>query len=50
LDDAVEYAEKACDLAKKLGYVYYKVGSCGLLPRLKVVRGGAPSVEEFEER
>ena len=50
LDDGVEYAEKACELAKKLGYVYYEVGSCGLPPRLRAVRDGAPSVEGFEER
>jgi len=49
LDKAVEYAEKACELAKKLGDVYYEVLSCGLSLRLKAVRSGAPSVEEFEE-
>jgi len=49
LDKAVEYAEEACVLAKKLGYVYYEVSSCGLPPRLKTVRSGAPLAEEFEE-
>jgi len=49
LDKAVEYAERACDLAKKLGDVYNEVASCSLPPRLKAVRGGVPPAEEFEE-
>jgi len=49
LDKAVEYAEKACKLARRLGDVYYEVSSCGLLSRLRAVRGGAPPVEEIEE-
>jgi len=49
LDYAMKYAENACELAKKLGDVYYEVLSCGLLLRLKTVRSGTPSVEEFEE-
>jgi len=49
LDKAVEYAEKACVLAKKLGYVYYEALSCGLLPRLKAVRSGASPLDEFVE-
>jgi len=50
LDKAVEYAEKACNLAKKLGYVYYEVLSCNLPLRLKVVRDGAPSIKELEDK
>jgi len=49
LDKAVEYAEKACVLAKKLGDEYYEVLSCSLPPRLKAVRGGVPPAEEFEK-
>jgi len=48
-DKAVEYAEKACELAKNLGSVYDEVLSCSLLPRLKAVRKGVPPVEEFVE-
>jgi len=50
LDKAVECAEKACELAKKLGKVYYEISSCGLLPRLKAVRDGVPPIEEFKEK
>jgi len=49
LDKAVEYAEEACVLAKKLGDVYYEVLSCGLLSRLNAVKGGAPPAEKFEK-
>jgi len=49
IDKAVEYAEKACDLAKRLGDVYYRVLSCSLMLKLKAVRGVAPRVEDFEE-
>jgi len=49
LEEAVEYAEKACKLAGELGSVYYEVSSCGLLLRLKAVREGIPPVEEYEE-
>jgi len=48
LDKAVEYAEKACKIAREFGYVYSEVGSCGLPPRLRAVRSGVPPVEEFE--
>jgi len=50
LNKAVEYAEKACESAKKLGSIYYEVSTCGLMIRLKALRGGTPPVIEFEER
>jgi len=49
LDRAVEYAEKACKLAEKLGDVYYEVSSCNLPLRLKSVIVGVLPVEEFEK-
>jgi len=48
-DKAVECAVMACDLAKKLGDVYYEVESCGLLTRLRAIRDGVPPVKEFEK-
>jgi len=48
LDKAMKCAERACELARKLGYVSYEVLSCGMPPRLETVRGGVPPVEEFE--
>jgi len=50
LDKAMEFAKRACDLAKELGSVYYEVLSCGLLPRLKAVKEGIPPIKEPEER
>jgi len=44
LDEAMRYAEKACNLTGKLSVV-----ACGLPPRLKAVKDGAPPVEEFEK-
>jgi len=49
LGKAVEFAEKACELARNLSDVYYEDSSCGLLLRLRAVIS-APTVEEFEER
>jgi len=49
LNKAVEYMEKAYELARKFGEVYYEVSSYGLLLRLKAVRGDVPSVEELEK-
>jgi len=54
LDKAMNYGKKACDeFAKTLNKAYYEVMSCGLLPRLRAVRDGTPSikasVKEFEE-
>jgi len=45
---AENYAEKACEIAKKLGSVYFKIASRSLSPRLKAVKDGVPPVEEFE--
>jgi len=49
LNKAVEYAEKACEIARKLGNVHDEVASCGLLLRLKAVKSGVPPVGELEE-
>jgi len=49
LDKAVEYAEEACVLAKKLGKAYDEVAPCGPLSQLRAVRDGAPPVKEFEK-
>jgi len=47
LDKAVRYAEKACELARKLGFAYYEVSSCRLLPRLRAVKDGVLTIKEF---
>jgi len=49
LDRAIKYAKEACKLAKKLGGVYYEITSCGLLPKLELVKCGASPVKKFEE-
>jgi len=50
LEEAVKYAEKACELARKLGYIYSEIFSCGLLQRLKSVKAGIPPIKDLEER
>jgi len=49
LGNATKYATMTCDLAKKLGRVYYEITSCGVLLRLKAVESGTPPAGEFEE-
>lgn len=48
LDEALKFAKDACDLATQYSDEYAII-QCGLLPRLRVVRGERPLVEEFKK-
>jgi len=49
LEEALEHARLACELAKKLDSVYDEVLSCSLLQRIRAVKDGTLLIEEIEE-